>query len=230
MGFLQQDTNNIILDAVLTNEGRRRLAANDGSFRVVAFSLGDDEVDYSIIQKFGRNVGREKIEKNTPIFEALTNATLESRSKLITIADSSKISLATYTFTNTPLTFNNVTGTPSTQPAVEATLQAPDSSDIPSEIQDSVIVVSVDRRFVQITGATPFQTVDNVDYYNIVATSRDARTSIFSITFAPKTLIDQDFTIYGNSTNKTQISTFATIQGRQSGLSKTFAITLNKTT
>ena len=229
MGFLQQDTNNIILDAVLTNEGRRRLAANDGSFRVVAFSLGDDEVDYSIIQKFGRNVGREKIEKNTPIFEALTNATLESRSRLITIADSSKISLATYTLTNTPLTFNNVTGTPSTQPGVQATLQAA-SGDIPSEIQDSVIVVSADRRFVQVAGATPFQTVNNVDYYNIVATSRDAKTSVFSITFSPKTLIDQDFTIYGNSTNKTQISTFATIQGRQSGLSKTFAITLNKTT
>ena len=229
MGFLQQDTNNIILDAVLTNEGRRRLAANDGSFRVVAFSLGDDEVDYSIIQKFGRNVGREKIEKNTPIFEALTNATLESRSRLITIADSSKISLATYTLTNTPLTFNNVTGRASSQPAVSAILQAA-SGDIPSEIQDSVIVVSADRRFVQVNNATPFQTVNNVDYYNIVATSRDAKTSVFSITFSPKTLIDQDFTIYGNSTNKTQISTFATIQGRQSGLSKTFAITLNKTT
>ena len=48
MGFLQQDTNNIILDAVLTDEGRKRLAANDGSFRVVMFSLGDDEVDYNI--------------------------------------------------------------------------------------------------------------------------------------------------------------------------------------
>lgn len=228
MGFLQQDTNNIILDAVLTNEGRRRLAANDGSFRVVAFSLGDDEVDYSIIQKFGRNVGREKIEKNTPIFEALTNATLESRSRLITIADSNKVSLATYALTNTPLTFTNVTGTPNTLPAVQATLQAPDGTDIPSEIQDSVLVVSADRRFVQVTSATPFQTVDNTDYYNIVATSRDARTSVFSIQFAPKTLIDQDFTIYGNSTNKTQISTFATIQGRQSGLSKTFNIKLNK--
>ena len=229
MGFLQQDTNNIILDAVLTNEGRRRLAANDGSFRVVAFSLGDDEVDYSIIQKFGRNVGREKIEKNTPIFEALTNATLESRSRLITIADSNKVSLATYSLTNTPLTFNNVTGTPRRLPAVQATLQAPDSSDIPSEIQDSVLVVSADRRFVQVSDFTPFQTVDNTDYYNIVASSRDARTSVFSIPFAPKTLIDQDFTMYGNSTNKTQISTFATIQGRQSGLSKTFNIKLNKT-
>ena len=73
MGFLQQDTNNIILDAVLTNEGRRRLAANDGTFQVVAFSLGDDEVDYGVIKRFGRAVGREKIEKNTPVFEALTN-------------------------------------------------------------------------------------------------------------------------------------------------------------
>jgi hypothetical protein len=228
MGFLQQDTNNIILDAVLTNEGRRRLAANDGSFRVVAFSLGDDEVDYSIIQKFGRNVGREKIEKNTPIFEALTNATLESRSRLITIADSNKVSLATYSLTNTPLTFTRVTGTPNTPPAVQATLQAPGSSDIPSEIQDSVLVVSVDRRFVHCSNSTPFQTVDNTDYYNIPATSRGSSTSVFSIQFAAKSLIDQDFTIYGNSTNKTQISTFATIQGRQSGLSKTFNIKLNK--
>lgn len=228
MGFLQQDTNNIILDAVLTNEGRRRLAANDGSFRVVAFSLGDDEVDYSIIQKFGRNVGREKIEKNTPIFEALTNATLESRSRLITIADSNKVSLATYSLTNTPLTFTRVTGTPNTLPAVQATLQAPGSSDIPSEIQDSVLVVSVDRRFVHCSNSTPFQTVDNTDYYNIAATSRGSSTSVFSIQFAAKSLIDQDFTIYGNSTNKTQISTFATIQGRQSGLSKTFNIKLNK--
>ena len=154
---------------------------------------------------------------------------MESRSRLITIADSNKVSLATYSLTNTPLTLNNVTGTPDKRPDVQATLQAPDSSDIPSEIQDSVLVVSADRRFVQVSDFTPFQTVDNTDYYNIVASSRDARTSVFSIPFAPKTLIDQDFTIYGNSTNKTQISTFATIQGRQSGLSKTFNIKLNKT-
>ena len=229
MGFLQQDTNNIILDAVLTNEGRRRLAANDGSFRIVAFSLGDDEVDYSVIQKFGRNVGREKIEKNTPIFEALTNATLESRSRLITIADSNQVSLATFTLQNTPITIDRATSNPTNPTTVEAILEAPGETTIPPEIQDSVVIVSVDRRFVRVNGVTPFQTVDNTDYYNIVAATRDSRTSTFNIDFRSKTLIDQDFTIYGNSANKTQISTFATVQGRQSGLSKTFAITLNKT-
>jgi hypothetical protein len=65
MGFLQGDTNNIILDAVLTDTGRQFLSRNDGSFSVVKFSLSDDEVDYSIIQKYGRTVGQEKIEKNT---------------------------------------------------------------------------------------------------------------------------------------------------------------------
>ena len=197
MGFLQQDTNNIILDAVLTDEGRKRLAANDGSFRVVMFTLGDDEVDYNIIKKFGRNVGREKIEKNTPVFEALTNATLESRSRLITLSDPNRVALATFTL---------------------------------SSESDSIVQVSVDRRFLQIPGQTPFATVDNTDYYNVIAAERSSRQVTFNVNLQSKTLVDNTFTTFGNSTNKTQITTFATIQGRQSGLSKTVSVSLNKTT
>ena len=63
MGFLDHSTNNIIVDAVLTDIGRQQLAANDGSFRISQFALGDDEIDYGLIKKFGRNVGQEKIEK-----------------------------------------------------------------------------------------------------------------------------------------------------------------------
>ena len=70
MGYLDHSTNNIIVDAVLTDIGREFLARNDGSFSIVKFALGDDEVDYTMIQKFGRTVGKEKIEKNTPVFEA----------------------------------------------------------------------------------------------------------------------------------------------------------------
>ena len=61
MGFLDHSTNNIIIDAVLTDQGRVMLADNQGRFSIVQFSLGDDEVDYTIIQKFGRAVGKEKI-------------------------------------------------------------------------------------------------------------------------------------------------------------------------
>jgi len=72
MGFLDHSTNNIIVDAVLTTKGRELLANNDDSFSISFFALGDDEIDYSIITQYGRNVGKEKIEKNTPINEALT--------------------------------------------------------------------------------------------------------------------------------------------------------------
>ena len=85
MGFLDNSTNNIILDAVLTDYGRQALAKNDGSFKISKFALGDDEIDYGIITKYGRTVGREKIEKNTPIFEAFTNQGLSLKYKLISL-------------------------------------------------------------------------------------------------------------------------------------------------
>ena len=45
MGFLD-NSGDIILDAVLTDLGRRRMA--DGEFRITKFALGDDEIDYSL--------------------------------------------------------------------------------------------------------------------------------------------------------------------------------------
>ena len=47
MAFLD-NSGDIILDAVLTDTGRARLAKGDGSFRIAKFALGDDEVDYSL--------------------------------------------------------------------------------------------------------------------------------------------------------------------------------------
>ena len=45
MAFLD-NSGDIILDAVLTDTGRARLARGDGSFKIVKFSLGDDEINY----------------------------------------------------------------------------------------------------------------------------------------------------------------------------------------
>ena len=73
MGFLNHATNNIIIDAVLTERGRELLSQNNGSFNIASFAFGDDEVDYGLIKKFGMNVGKEKIEKNTPVLEANPN-------------------------------------------------------------------------------------------------------------------------------------------------------------
>lgn len=87
MGWLDHSTNNIILDAVLTDYGRQRLASSRGDFKIANFALGDDEIDYRIIKKYGRTVGKEKIEKNTPIFEALTNPNIALKYQLVSLAD-----------------------------------------------------------------------------------------------------------------------------------------------
>ena len=52
MAFLD-NSGDIILDAVLTDTGRMRLAKGDGSFNITKFALGDDEVEniFDILEK-----------------------------------------------------------------------------------------------------------------------------------------------------------------------------------
>ena len=46
MGYLNNSV--VTIDAILTTKGRELLAANDGSFRITQFALGDDEIDYTL--------------------------------------------------------------------------------------------------------------------------------------------------------------------------------------
>lgn len=85
MGFLDHSTNNIIVDAVLTDRGREKLAqGNKVSEFIVYYGFADDEIDYTLVKKYGTIVGKEKIEKNTPIFEASTDSDTAVRYMLST--------------------------------------------------------------------------------------------------------------------------------------------------
>ena len=60
MGFLDHSTNNIIVDAVLTDVGREKLASATASENfVAAYAFADDEIDYTMIKKYGTIVGKE---------------------------------------------------------------------------------------------------------------------------------------------------------------------------
>lgn len=87
MGFLD-NSGDIILDAVLTDAGRARLAAGDGSFKIVKYAFADDEIDYSKYD--GDNVNGSPYYDieilKTPVLEAFTNNTSLMKSKLISIA------------------------------------------------------------------------------------------------------------------------------------------------
>ena len=86
MAFLD-NSGDIILDAVLTDAGRARLAAGDGSFKIVKYAFADDEIDYS---KYNKNnlSGSAYYDLDilrTPVLEAFTNNTSMMKSKLISI-------------------------------------------------------------------------------------------------------------------------------------------------
>lgn len=86
MGFLD-NSGDIILDAVLTDTGRMRLAKGDGSFKIVKFACGDDEINY---EKYNADHASGSAYADldiltTPVFEAFTNNTSLLKSKLITI-------------------------------------------------------------------------------------------------------------------------------------------------
>jgi len=86
MAFLN-NSGDIILDAVLTDSGRFRMAKGDGSFKIVKFALGDDEIDYALYDK-NNSSGSAYYDlqiMQTPVLEALTNDDSSMRSKLISL-------------------------------------------------------------------------------------------------------------------------------------------------
>jgi len=87
MAFLD-NSGDIILDAVLTDTGRLRLAQGDGSFKISKFALGDDEINYGIYNKsHASGSAYYDLEVlQTPILEAFTNNTSNLKTKLISIS------------------------------------------------------------------------------------------------------------------------------------------------
>lgn len=86
MGFLD-NSGDIILDAVLTDAGRERLARGDGSFKIARFAYGDDEIDYSLYTPVTASGYQDLRILQLPIFEAFTNNTSALKSKLLTYTD-----------------------------------------------------------------------------------------------------------------------------------------------
>jgi len=231
MGFLRHDTNDIILDAVLTDKGRELLAAQDGSFQIARFALSDEDVDYNIIKEFGRVIGKEKIEKNTPVLEALTTSMLSQKNSLISIsANNPTMSYLPYTeITSTPsvssLSLPSLSsGTNTTQIII---IQKINSSVIP--VPDDVVnysyTVEINNLFLGIPGKS-YNTVstNNVASYILPATSTSTDVNRLSnLTFALNVKsINTDS--YSSYIQNDTIRTYVTVMGNQDGSETTFEV------
>ena len=245
MGFLDHSTNNIIIDAVLTDTGRKMLADNRGRFKVAFFSLADDEVDYSIIQKYGRSVGKEKISKNTPIFEAQTQSTLALKNRLLTLPDPTIIRLPRLSASSTSISGDtllfrtqagqmaNGAGTASTsnEVTIEQTIQG--ETDVPDGVSDTTFTVLVPDRFLTIQDKTEvsIEATTRTAYYIVTrwgVNTQNGAIVKFTLTTLGRTLDDTIFNIYGDEGNKNTISTVVSVIGDQSGIRKDFACTIER--
>jgi hypothetical protein len=231
MGFLDHSTNNIILDAVLTDYGRQALAANDGSFSIFKFAFGDDEVDYGNIVNFGRTVGKEKIEKNTPILEALTQGNLGLKYRSISANNDSLTRLPTITLAGSQSVTNNIltltAGGNASQITINQTLTSGGTCD--PDITDYSYRVSVPSLFISVRGRTP----DSVDSDNVATYTIEANGTIgtdglssLTMTLSPKSVSTDLFNTYKQK-NGSIVEKYVTVSGNNSGASLTFKVQIS---
>jgi hypothetical protein len=248
MGYLDHSTNNIILDAVLTDYGRQQLASANNSFSITYYALGDDEVDYRLIKKYGRAVGKEKIEKNTPVFEAFTNPSIALKYRLIgrendgssistiylpVLKTKSTVSLQKSVTVSTPVSidtyFNNVTG-----------------NGVPPElIQRSYLIKVPDRFFTidspsggNLTQPDVARTSIDAGDPNRIATYRftttTANTTTISFNVTAQSIDNTTLSIYGkrvsgNDKSRT-IYSYITVIGEQHGCTLDIPVSYNALT
>ena len=228
MGFLDHSTNNIIVDAVLTDLGRQALARNDGSFSIFQFALGDDEIDYTVIQKFGRTVGKEKIEKNTPIMEALTQGSLGLKNKIVSISNEylTHIPVLEFTSSENPITFSRVSNV--SLKNLEVSLENKNGTAIEFDLLDSEVMVELNHLFLGISGESPdIVYSDNVAVYRYpVSQQRTGQKLTATIPLRLKSFSTTTFNTYSIS-GGSYIRTFVKLTGVNSGITQTIEVQIS---
>jgi len=237
MAFLNHATNNIIIDAVLTEKGRELLAQNRNAFQITKFAFGDDEVDYSLITKYGLRVGKEKIEKNTPVFEALTGQNISLKYPLFTatanLTDFIKhmpVLERTDQNGNTLLFKTQIQSLNFTLKTTVADFTI--NNTLTPQLQDTTFSVYYDNRFIKTSQGTAIEQDNFISYVNLTAFSPQnialefigQKEFQFKLTYS--SMLNSDtFDRYGYGNNK-EIRTQIHVVGAQSGASITIPVTV----
>jgi len=165
MAFLD-NSGDIILDAVLTDTGRARLARGDGSFKIAKFAFGDDEIDYASYNA-SHDSGSAYFDLEilqTPIFEAFTNNTATMNSKLLSL-------------TNNNLLYLPILKLNTKYSLCKPTTEFGDSGAIPSYGSGSHVVATTSDTIDKVDGSTigdPAETLKSQGVINGVSPSTDS--------------------------------------------------------
>ncbi len=214
MGYL--DNSSITVDAILTKRGRELLARNDGSFRITQFSLGDDEIDYSLFNENhpnGSQFSGEAIE-NMPLIEAIPDESNIMRHKLITLPrGTSKLPIVTANISKVVLSLGSSTV------INPATLNFNGLSNLAEPGGYSATIA--DRRLLTSFSGIGNQTgaSNTVNPYSSTSVSETIQGASFSLTAINST------SLFGKNT---KLLTSITIEGRDSGAKVTIPVEISK--
>ena len=246
MGFLNHATNNIIIDAVLTERGREYLSQNNGSFKIDSFSFGDDEVDYSLLEKYGIPIGKEKIEKNTPIFEANPNENIALKyqcfslpnpltrlDKMPSLIWGNKGNLTSINLYDVS---NNSTEAVKAKINIKNFVDVTDTSyNLDPNINDTKIIVRMHNDLLRISGIDFIDTdLNNIATY-MLSTSSVTDQTVFGnqrerdfVIYTNGVVTSDDFTKYSSVMDVKKINTKIQVIGQSSGSSLIIPVTITK--
>ena len=208
----------VTVDAILTTKGRQLLARNDGSFQITQFSLGDDEIDYTLYNPYhpsGSAYYGEAIEA-MPVIEAFPNDSQIMRYKLVTLPrGTSRLPVVNVGYTSITLRQGaSLTITPQTLNYLGATSTF--------EANGYIVTVS-DSRLLSSFAGTGITTTTNVTGLNTT-----------SGTVLSTSQVGTSFTITGTTINTlfgsslTTLTTTLTVIGRDSGARITIPLNIQK--
>lgn len=230
MGFLD-NSGAIFVDATLTDEGRERLSRNDGSFAVVRFRFGDDEIDYRFWNELTGSDSKDRKILDSPVFEAPQNEAIALRSPLITIRNTRLQYLPQMVAKPTSVTLKEQTD--SAGGGVDVTVSqeiARAQTILPPEIIDVNYTVECDNELLHLNGEVPTAiTPFNTAKY-IIPAAPGRRTSAggseCKFTLRVQTLTEEIFDVaVGASVAKPRtLSTNVRVTGQQSGLGVTIPV------
>jgi hypothetical protein len=224
MGFID-NSGQVFLDAVLTDEGRERLARNDGSFQAVRFRLADDEIDYRFWNALTGSDSKDLAILDTPIFEAMTNEIVALRYPLVTVRNARLQFLPVMTAQPSAATLQEQVD--STGGGVSMTIQqtvAASQAILPAELVDVNYMVELDNDLLFIAGETPTAVTPFGTAVYVLPAAANLQTAAggteckFTVRVMTLSTVVFD-TLVGPTVAKPRtISTFIQVTGQQSGM------------
>lgn len=224
MGF-QDNSGEIFIDAVLTDEGRERLARNDGSFAIVRFRFGDDEIDYRFWNELTGSDSKDRKILDTPILESFTNEAVALRYPLVSIRNARLQFLPVMTSKPSSITLKEQSD--SVGGGIDLTVSqdiARSQTILPSEIVDVNYSVELDNDLVFVSGETPTAVTPFGTARYIIQAAPGRQTaaggSECKFNVRVQTLTSEAFdTLVGTNVQKPRtIKTSIVVTGQQSGM------------